>query len=279
MTQPRSQDRRRQVATKNRVGFSLIEVLVVIAITLLMGGALLQALHQYGWINSASRNQVNRAIIARAVLDEVRQTLRGLARDRVTDRQASESDPLDADFRETGSLEIDSLEVDDEARDSTTDVVRTTSGLIGGERSIAMLTVAGDLPGSRWVVYSTTRHNSCEIPALSGRWASGYRMTGRFDDDTLIKLLPPEMVSGRIEDLLWVGNVGEVPLLKGLTEIRFHYYDGLEWHGEWDSRIDNQLPTAVRITVTLSKATGDGDARSAAPAADVFSTIIELTQR
>ena len=252
MTQPRSQDRRRQVATKNRVGFSLIEVLVVIAITLLMGGALLQALHQYGWINSASRNQVNRAIIARAVLDEVRQTLRGLARDRVTDRQANESDPLDADSREG----------DDEARDSTTDVVRTTSGLIGGERSIAMLTVAGDLPGSRWVVYSTTRHNSCEIPALSDR-SSGYRMTGRFDDDTLIKLLPPEMV----------------PLLKGLTEIRFHYYDGLEWHGEWDSRIDNQLPTAVRITVTLSKATGDGDARSAAPAADVFNTIIALTQR
>jgi len=268
MTQPRSQDRRRQVATKNRVGFSLIEVLVVIAITLLMGGALLQALHQYGWINSASRNQVNRAIIARAVLDEVRQTLRGLARDRVTDRQANESDPLDADSREG----------DAEARDSTTDVVRTTSGLIGGERSIAMLTVAGDLPGSRWVVYSTTRHNSCEIPALSDR-SSGYRMTGRFDDDTLIKLLPPEMVSGRIEDLLWVGNVGEVPLLKGLTEIRFHYYDGLEWHGEWDSRIDNQLPTAVRITVTLSKATGDGDARSAAPAADVFNTIIALTQR
>ncbi|MBI1367258.1 MAG: prepilin-type N-terminal cleavage/methylation domain-containing protein [Planctomycetes bacterium] len=49
-----------------------------------------------------------------------------------------------------------------------------------------------------------------------------------------------------------VDMTGEQVLLRGVSDVQMHYYDGTEWLDAWDSGAqNNQLPQAVEVEVTL----------------------------
>ncbi|MDD5557849.1 MAG: type II secretion system protein GspJ [bacterium] len=53
---------------------------------------------------------------------------------------------------------------------------------------------------------------------------------------------------------------GETRIIgEGVAGLRFEYFDGDGWAGAWDSREANELPLAVRVTLTFRTDEGRGD--------------------
>ena len=273
VTVPHRTKRQRFAGTR---GFSLIEVIAVIGIVTMMSTALLQVMYQYGWITRTSRYQLNEAMVARAVFDEFRQTLRDVVRIQSTNRPVQK---VESPTQRNGEVNsADGLPPAEASLLSEHPLdVQFNECLVGGTESFLTHTSGGEIPERRWVMYGVTRQDRCELPANLGSTAQHYDTVEAVADDTLIKLSTLSQFTGSPEIVFQSNNIEETQLLTGIENLTFSYFDGFEWHPSWDSRRDNRLPMAIGIELTFRQP--DNNLAIAESINDRFATVIELVQR
>jgi len=253
-----------------KFGFTLIEVLLALALAALLLAALTMAIELHLHVADAGRTRVEEAQLARALLNRIADDLRCAVRYDPEDveKLLPDTDILggsaDALAEEAG---LDADELDELDADRTGDL----------DSSIVPPSVPG-LFGNRYELQVDVSHlprldqfESMLAPAV------GSRLTDRLSDvktvayyvvaptDTAYAPVDAENRSGLVRRELdravtsWADQQGRLmdmeldlePIAPEVSAIEFRYFDGGQWLDEWDSIDRGGLPVAVEIAIAI----------------------------
>lgn len=241
---------RRIGVTRN--AFTLIEVTLALGLVTMLMAALYASMDVYFSTATESYGEIERAQIARALL-------RDLARD----------------IQSSTFTKQESMDSSDEDEDADTDVVDAdealgsyTNGLFGSDRDLVLYVSRPDrgqdylsaqellLPTDRSSDQMIIRYLLVEDGGggLSGQLASeatqsdvsdSIKGLGRMQGDLMG--LSNAIATGDIDMQLSAASI-LAPEVSGLV---FRYFDGAEFLEEWDSTVQNAMPVAIEIELTL----------------------------
>lgn len=247
-----------------RAGFSLIEVLIALALTVLLLSAIYSAVGLHLRFQTAGRGEINKAQLLRAVFrkmdedfgaivlfvdqseeeDEASSVENLEATDDVSDTALTvgglESSGTPLTFGVVGTSEFVHLCVSRPLRDLS--YASLTSDSPTGERSNDLLTVTyglGPIDVTRLIDPTQPKYADLDPASFASRPKTGFarRSLDLYALDSATDTLAAEDV-----------------LAPEISEIRFAYFDGTAWLDSWDSRTIGGLPRAVRVTLGLWQA-------------------------
>lgn len=252
---------RLRAVAEHRSGFSLIEVLIALALTVLLLSAIYSAVGLHLRFQTAGRGQIYEAQLTRAVIRKMDEDFGAVVLF------------IDQSEEEDESTSVENLEQLDDVSDSALTVgglesagTPPTFGVVGTTDFIH-LCVSRPL---RDLSYDSIYSESPEGGRSNDLLTVTYGL-GPVDFDLLIdpgrpkySNLPPTNFAGRPEtgfarrsidlyafdaatDLLEAEHV----IAPTITELQFAYFDGTAWLESWDSRVPRGLPLAVRATFGL----------------------------
>ncbi|MEQ9411381.1 MAG: prepilin-type N-terminal cleavage/methylation domain-containing protein [Fuerstiella sp.] len=246
-----------------RRGFTLIEVTLAVALTTMLMAALYSAMSIYWNVATESYDQIERAQIARALLRDMARDIQSCTF--VEQETATESDDTGDDGMDAGV-------------DADTALGSYTNGLFGTDNDLVLYISRPD-PDQDYV-------NAQELIAPSDRSSDamivryllisegGGGLSGQFAGDTsLFSVDDPIKGLARMQgDLAGLSNAistGDVEmqllattmLAEEVGQLRFQYFDGVDYFDEWDSTAQNAMPLAVVIELTLRKLPSSSDSR------------------
>lgn len=253
------QQRSRPFQSACRSGFTLFEVLIAMSLSILLIAAVYVSFDLYWKLRTAGEEEVQRAQVARAVLQRIELDIRAVT------------------FQETSGDESADSESPDEEDDGTTEITitdpaeaysRGNAGLVGDATNLVL---SVSLPQShanyaafddeaalglrtsdlRSVTYLLAGEG---LGDLQEAVAERFTATAEGGDSTVIGLARLE---GDRLTLQQADMATDVDLLADqarllapeIKSLLFEYFDGYEWQEEWDSSLYGSLPIAVRITI------------------------------
>lgn len=264
-----------------RRGFTLLELLVAIAMSGLLIAAVYSGINLYWQYSTAGRDEVERSQIGRAILRRIEVDLRSLVYHKPAAAQsgtsgASSSTSSTATSAASGSNSSGSSGSTGSSTGSssqTSDVqitspetasTTTTSGLFGNATTL-MMHISHP---RRDLAYST-------LPQNTGAPASDLAMVAYFvsgsGTGTLQNMLPVQGLARTEGDRMVMSTAEQQSNLQALaarTEIlapeviglRFSYFDGVHWRYDWDSTVMGGPPRAVEVLLELAPASASGRA-------------------
>ncbi len=252
----------------SRSGFTLLEVILSLALAALVFVALAMAIDIHLRVVDVGRTKVEEAQLARTLLVKIADDIRGAVRYQPMDAASLLSELTDVAELPEGAEELAGqmgVELpDSDEEDRTSDLSDPTSipampGLYGNrhelqvdisrlprldqfEHQLASATgssVTDRLSDVKTVAYYVTRQ--------SGLQEQGGLV--RRELDRAVTAWAEEQ--GTLADMELENQLNGEPLAPEVAAIEFRYFDGGEWHEEWDSIQRNGLPLAVEIGIAI----------------------------
>ena len=265
-------------------GFSLIEVLVSLALSTLLLSAVYSAISMYFHYSHAGQAEVEKNQLARVVLQRIEQDLRSIVYrpdDPATTEEAgasSTSGAIGGNTDQTGDSSESGSSTDDTTTETTTTEVKdpaeaftgSSSGLFGDTQTLVLhvsrprmdIISAESLNGQmvlsrtsdlKTVSYFVAGSGSGGLQAAAAahfatqtrNGSVGSQGLARMEGDRLALQLADK--SGNVASLL-----GQTQMLAPeVTRVGYRYWDGSMWTTQWDSASYGGLPRAVEITIEM----------------------------
>ena len=249
-------------------GFTLLEVLLALALLAILLGSVLSAVRWYGELATLGRDQVQRQRVLAALERKLRQDLQS-----VLLPELDSTNPGPSAQQATGEEEAPSAE--DQSTLANITGQEAIWGLVGDATSLVLvvrrpvqellLTVdtaseetaplLGDL---RLVGYLVAGTQGDELGALVAQQAAqnqgATQPAAGFARWELPWAQGQQMLQQ--QDLASVAASAQV-LAPEVTAVAFRYFDGSQWLESWDSSAQGALPLAVEVTLWLVPAAGE----------------------
>ena len=252
---------RRESHRSPRGGFSLIEVLIALALTVLLLSAVSAAVNLHLRFQTAGRSQVNRSQLLRAIIRKMDEDFGAVVlfvdqseeEDLTTSLENPEATADTSDsaltvgglesagtpitFGIVGETDFLHLCVSRPLRDLSYDSLYTESPTSG--RSNDLLTVTyglGPIDFNLLIDPRQPKYSTQQQDDFGPRPTTGFarRSIDLYAFDAATDILNPEDV-----------------IAPEITEVQFAYFDGTAWLDAWDSRTLGGLPRAVKVTFGL----------------------------
>lgn len=247
-----------------RRAFTLLEILLALALMIFLMGAISQALTMYIRLSTLGREEVEQAQIGRGVLQQIARDIRS-----ITFTPAPEDDfgMDELGGEEVASEDDDGLEgVDPLDEEEVVPVVET--GILGTSEELIlyinrpdrrMAYVDRDVAASPkdrvsdalTVYYFLCRPNGSGVSSEFARSVAPSSLTrevlglARMEGDrtTLNAAIDDNQIDQQVE--------ATSLLAEEVISIQFRYFSGGEWLEEWDTMETNSLPQAIEIIVSV----------------------------
>lgn len=277
----------------NRFGFTLLELLLALGLTVVLVTVLYRAMEHHWRFSVAGQVEVERAQIARAVFNQMSADIRSVVFQELK-------------IAESTDTEDDSTDAEESAADTTTDTVAleymepseafgsSSIGLFGDAETLV-------LHIRRRYDHRQTPDNRSAIMFPEGDMkAVSYFMA--FGDENDLQdfasypdtdIVPEDGINGLARmsgDLFMVqvaGSNGESGQTASRTDLMapeinylsIDYHDGFEWMTEWDSDVEGRLPNAIGITIGFREPQypeGSFIRQSASSSTDTYRQVIPI---
>lgn len=246
-----------------RTGFTLIEMMVSIIIISMLMVAMSSATNVYMQTATDSFEEIERSQIARALLRNMSRDIRS------------------ATFvlKEVSDDEEDEDSLDTEEVDPDTAMASYTDGLFGTEKDLVLYVSRPDADAiyvdAQALQGGTDRSSDAMIIRYLLAESSGGGLAGMLADEALETTNVTDNIAGlgvMTGDMVGLSNaisVGDLEtqleaaqlLAPEVSDIRFSYFNGIEELPTWDSNVENSMPTAVIIEMTLRTIRPEWDER------------------
>lgn len=252
---------------RTRSGFTLVEVLISMALTLVLMSMLYTAMDLHYRFSTAGQIEVERCQIARALLSEMSADIRSTV---FVPEEIEETDEED-DSDDSSDDDDESVTVEPIVEYVSPDLAFASSslGLFGDSESIVIHVRRPRRPEVDENESILGGVNDGDLMAVSYFLLGGNNsMNASFGDQ-----IPDESpTSSSLDQQTGVARMVGSPLALGLLEnvsdaasmsrearmiaaeieaLQFEYHDGYEWVSEWDSDAEGRLPNAVGIKITF----------------------------
>lgn len=245
-----------------RSGFTLIEMMVAVSIVTMLMVAISSATTVYMQTATDSFEEIERSQVARAILRNLSRDIRS-----VTFVLKEVSDDED--------------EQDTETVDSDTAMASYTDGLFGTATDLVLYVSRPD-PDTNYVdAQSMTTGSDRSGDAMVIRYllaqSGGGGLSGLLAAEAMDTINVPDNIAGlgvMKGDMVGLSNAintGDVEtqldaaqlLAPEVSNIQFSYFNGVEELAEWDSNVQNSMPSAIIIEMTLRTIRPEWDERTA----------------
>lgn len=247
-----------------RPGFTLLEILLAVALLLLLMGAVSQSISMYVTLSSLGREEVEQSQIGRAVLQQIAVDIRS-----ITFQPAPEEDlemegaPADDEIPLEDDLGGDSVLDDDEP---TGPVLET--GIVGNNVDLILYTSRPD----RRMEYIDRELAVSPTDRISDALTVRYFLAKPTDGGVSGEFARSELGPGVVKDVVGLARLegdrttmnqaitdGNVDvqveatklLAKEVVEVQFRYFSNGEWYDEWDTMQSNTLPAAIEVKIVV----------------------------
>jgi prepilin-type N-terminal cleavage/methylation domain-containing protein len=268
----------------NRDGFTLLEVLLAMALAAIVLGAITMAIDFHLRVVERGRQQVEEAQLARALLRKIADDLRcavlyqpmdatslealagstsGATSGRGNAGTAQSADSATALTSASGSSSGSSSDftgepTSDEATLAESAVWGATPGLYGNHYEL-------QVDVSRLPRIDQYEQLVVDLDGRPGDLVSDVKTVayylGTSSDTAVVGLMRRELDRAATSFAAQYGGLMELELHQKLLApeviaIEFNYFDGIDWYPEWDSSVLGGLPVAVEIAVAISMTPG-----------------------
>lgn len=253
-----------------RTAFTLVEVVLAMALMVALLSALYGAITLYAQLTTAGRTQIERAQLARAILRQIERDLHSVI---YRESEAISAEPVDSttsDTTGTGTDTTSGTATSEDAAlvDPATAYTAAGGGIFGDASSLIMhinrpsrdlnYALIGDGTGGRSsdllsVSWFLAVANAGGLQGAAGNLAaggsalasqgSGVQGLARLEGDRLAVTLADQQ--GKVEDLA----AGTEVVAEEVNYVQFSYFDGVSWWTTWDSVSMGGLPQAVEIVI------------------------------
>ena len=247
-----------------RSGFTLLEILLALGLTVLLLGTICSAINLYAKYATAGRDETERLRLARALLQKMEIDIRSIVfRDPAWEGTDEES---------SGEEEGDESAV--EIIDTADAYTGNSVGLFGDSQTLVLhvskplrgldyssLLESEDIPRQssdlQSVAYFLAVSGASGLQGVIGNLAddekavaagSGTQGLARLEGDRLAMNLADQQAD------LGALAANTSVLAKEVNFLQFRYFDGLEWFDVWDSTVAEELPQAVEIILGFRSA-------------------------
>lgn len=242
--------------------FTLVEVLLALALTSIVVGAIYTAFNMYQRLSTAGRDQVERSQIARAIHRKMAVDIRSVL---YKPPEEQENEDTDEDLSEEEmALEDQTTKI--EVTDPTESIV-AAKGIVGGPNSLVLYVSRPP----RNLAYTpvdqprTVNSRSSDLISVTYLLASpdngGLQSTvaeytkssglARLEGDRLV--MDQLDASGDKQALASTARI----LAPEVTSLQFSYYGdtgqglGLQWYETWDTTVTKKLPRAIGVKLEI----------------------------
>lgn len=268
-------DRRHSLRRSVRRGFTLLEVMLALALSVVIMYAVGIAIHLNLTVLESRRAGIEKAQLARAILQLMANDLRSAVQYEVQDfasvDELAGADALgDLQDLQAGEPLDDVVEEEDPVTSTGGEVVSSpTPGLIGYQYELHVDVSRLPRPDQYEAAMSSSTGGfvATEIPS-DVKTVSYYVQAGQVtaaDQPLAQEAADLAVATGLIRrevdravtayamelgDMTWLQASGKV-VAPEVVHVEFLYFDGLEWLTEWDSEARQSLPLAVDIRMLL----------------------------
>jgi prepilin-type N-terminal cleavage/methylation domain-containing protein len=263
-----------------RSGFTLLEVLVALGLSLVLLSAVFASLSLYWKYSTAGKDEIERLQIARALLRQIETDLRSVVFQAATSSTPSASSSSSSSSSSNGgtagsgssgsSSSTGGTSSGGSSSSSTTAstttpdsaLTTTSSGLFGNANTI-MMHVSRP---SRTETYAAFADNRATGGRMSDLQSVAYFVGGQGGGALAGAVASPGLARMAGDRLLMqtADQQGNAALMAANTQvlapevqsIAFYYFDGTTWLSAWDSVSLNGLPKAVEIVLELAPSPG-----------------------
>jgi prepilin-type N-terminal cleavage/methylation domain-containing protein len=264
-------------------GFTLLEVLVALGMSVLLVTAIYSAISMYIRVSTDDATVVERSRVARALFRQMALDIQSVTfrvEEESTDETATESTSTDTTSTDTSSTSTETTESTTEGESMTIEIdpaaaVQTASvGLIGDATKLTLhisrpardmayatlndgLGVAARTSDLLSVTYFLASTNGSGLEGEVGQryqqqsglglQTTGPQGLGRLAGDRMaIEFADLESDTTTLADAAQL-------IAPEVVSLEFRYFDGLNWLTEWDSVSAQRLPNAVEITIGMKR--------------------------
>jgi prepilin-type N-terminal cleavage/methylation domain-containing protein len=269
-------------------GFTLLEVLLAMALAAIVLGAVTMAIDFHLRVVESGRKEVEEAQLARALLRKIADDLRCAVRYEPMDVSSIEG--LTASSSSSSSSRGNAGTAGTAQSASSASALTGTSGTSGNsssstdpasatgeETDLAAAPVWGATPGlygnhyeiqvdvSRLPRIDQYEQLMVDLDGRPGDLVSDVKTVayylGTSPDASIMGLRRRELDRAATSFASQSGGVMELEqyqtlLAPEVLAIEFNYYDGIDWYPDWDSSVSGGLPIAVEIAVAISMTPG-----------------------
>jgi hypothetical protein len=246
-----------------REAFTLLEVVISVGLISLLMAGLYSAMNLCFTLQTDSHDDVERLQIARIVLRQFTRDIQSVVFVNDTEENSESSAGAGS---ETSSAETSGETASSETALETQSTLRT-SGLVGSETELMLfvsrpdrglsyvpateIVSAADRSSDLMVVrYLMAQEGAGGLGSAVAERESSDRTTGpagliRLEGDaqTVAQAMQENEDEKQLDAAkLWAAEV---------TDIRFQYFDGMNWQSEWDSLKSLSVPNAIEVVITL----------------------------
>ncbi|MFN8708800.1 MAG: type II secretion system protein GspJ [Planctomyces sp.] len=247
-----------------REAFTLLEVVISVGLISLLMAGLYSAMNLCFTLQTDSHDDVERLQIARIVLRQFTRDIQSVVFVNNTEENSGSSAGAGS---ETSGTDSSGSETSSSETNLDTQSTLRTSGLAGSETELMLFVSRPDrgfsyVPATE-IASAADRSSDVMVirylmaqegagglgSAVAERESSG-RTTGpagliRLEGDaqTVTQAMQENEEEKQLDAAkLWAAEV---------TDIRFQYFDGVNWQSEWDSQKSRSVPNAIEVVITL----------------------------
>lgn len=238
-------------------GFTLIEVILAIGLVTLLMAALYAAMNVYYTTALESYDEVERAQIARAILRDIARDVRSCTFVEQKTVESDDEDDLDGDTTE-----------DTVAPDTSEALGTYTNGLFGSETDLVLYVSRPDRDqnyvSAQQVQLATDRSSDMMIIRYLLVQEGGGGLAGQLasEPDASDLSEPVKGLARMAGDQLGLSNaiatadvdmqlMASKLIAPEVGDLKFEYFDGTGYVTEWDSTVQNAMPLAIAVDLTL----------------------------
>ncbi len=250
-----------------RFGFTLIEMLIALSLSLVLISAIYSAVSMHWKYEQVGRERIDRAQVSLAVLRLLTEDIGSVMFTPPSNVSQEEEETAEATTPSATSPSTSTTTTTPEETASTTDSTQASLGIVG---TADQLQLDISQPAREdFVPDESNEQTGTSLPATSDSvrvtWGMITPTTALPDDSGRRSLTVNPALARQLADRL--RGVVEVEedanntvalsdasiLAREVVSLQFRYYDGYSWVTEWDSVVKERLPRAIEITIGFIK--------------------------
>ena len=247
----------------SRLGFTLVEILAALVLSAMLVSAVFGAMHQQWKLRTAGETQVERSQVVRGIVADLTEDLRAVRAMPVI-AQSEETTPHNGSLWQKPTA-IRASDLSEQLLNVARHVPKTPLRFVGEAHWLVIetsqansrfhpLAETSSSDESQQVLWFCSHGESLRVPVARERERLLRRSIACRDRSpglTRVELPAVERTrwgsdSLTLDDQHWFAIASEV------SSLRFRYFDGREWHANWDSHTRRRLPNAVEVRVSIS---------------------------
>ncbi len=251
-----------------REGFTLLEVLIALSLSLVLISAIYSAVSLHWRYEEAGRERIDRAQVSLAVLRLLSEDVGSVMfTPPSTTTQEEEEATASTTSTSTASPPTTSSPTTEDTTATTTDSTQASLGIVG---TADQLQLDISQPAREdFVPDESDTQSGTTLPATSDNvrvtWGLVTPTSAPVDDSGRRSLtVNPALARQIVDRLRGVVEVEENAsqhvaladasiLAREVVSLQFRYYDGYSWVEEWDSVVMERLPRAIEVTIGFIK--------------------------